>query len=560
MPRPVAYRLNEEEITALKGLCLALSTRGKLAFAKAVETLPDHPACRQDTREYIEERLAYYYHRGSIPRWPESWRKASRVTKELRAALRGSKSLALTSPPVRRDRTWVDASGQAREIEAFDIYESDDVSVNEPFRWQDPVSGIWYAGRQTLATVDVRSAGFLGASMIARPKDAYRAEDIADHFLRVVEDYGLPHVWRLERGSWASRFVHGIEMADGRKWGSLDALFGIVHTFSGRGKGLVEQRFNELQSWMAGSLTGELTIGRTRGEFESATKKMRRVSYDKRRMEDGMPADEKAVMRLWDVQEAGDGVLEAMQRANSRMVSRRQWGERMIPSQALESNNPRRLPEEERWRFLPVKQEATVRRGMIEIKHPNYPVPFRFSINGVVHGLYLEDGFPVYVAWHPACPDLGATIGNRCTGLQNAESWALGEIIMTAPYEPCVHNVDRTTASGTAGNGNARRANNTVRQEYRAVKESLKAYQSQRKANNVSRPGTSEIRDGRGNRAATSRQVETASSPDWQALRSRRLPKEDLQPACDPDAHRKELLRRSRRLLQKTEGEELYSL
>ena len=96
------------------------------------------------------------------------------------------------------------------------IWESDDMSLNEPFRYRDLETGEIQAGRQTLCTLDVYSAAWLGAQPLGRVRDAYRVEDIADHMRECVLQHGMPLIWRLERGVWENNFIDGIEI-EGRE-------------------------------------------------------------------------------------------------------------------------------------------------------------------------------------------------------------------------------------------------------------------------------------------------------------------------------------------------------
>lgn len=534
MARPKAHQLSRDELDALRGLVLARSTRTRVRISLAVEEFVDHPACTQLTREWIVDRLAHYRRTGIRPQWPLSLRRAVSPTAALSARLRGDKALSMEAPSVRRGGFWVDAKGQTRSLQAYDIYESDDVSINEPFRWKDPETGLWMAGRQTLATIDVGSAGFLGCNLIGRPKDAYRQEDIADHFLDVCDQYGMPQAWRLERGSWAATFVEGIRV-DGmeKRWGALDELFRVLHTDGPRGKGLIEERFDILQTMMAHT-EGGITLGRHAGEFERAARMMRRVSYDLRREIEGKAISGEAVNRLWKIEVAADAVRAAMERANGRIVERGWDKLRMVPAEALQAaGKGRAIPPQERWRFHPCKTTATVRGGMIEVRHNAWPNPFRFACNGVVNGLYLEDGFKALIAYHPSRPELGAAIASRDTGVKNRGDWALGQIIHHAlPYQPYMPQVDLTTPSGAAGTGVKARFSSATRQEFRGVAAQMKAYNEAREERICAKQASpaaakarrSEARDGQGNRAEHA--GTTAPVPDLSALRQQAFPAE----------------------------------
>lgn len=489
--RPTECEFSPEEREALRGLVAQYSSSvRRKRVALALEELPAHPACRPATARWIRERIARYRAEGKRVQWPESAYRAARITPGVAAAQRGPKALAMAAPHVRRGGYWVDAAGKERPLEALDIYESDDVSINEPFRWQDMESGLWLAGRQVLATCDVGSAGMLGATCVGRPRDAYRQEDIADHFADIIELWGLPRAWRLERGSWAATFVRGIEMEGmASRWGALDGLFAVVHTTGPRGKGLIEERFDMLQTFMAHR--GGLTLGRHPGEFERAAQVMRRVNYDRRRGEEGLEAAQEAVMHLWTAVEAADGVREAMERMHARPVERTWAPGARAPRELLEAAGRRELPEAERWRLHPLKRAAVARGGCIEVRAPGHALPLRFCPPAE---LQLEDGHQVYVAFHPARPELGMAVANRQRGPKNRRAWGMGEMLCrAAEWVPLMPQVDLTTPSGAAGSGLGKRHAAAVRAEFRGVRRQMEAYRKLQDRR-------SEQRDGKGGR------------------------------------------------------------
>lgn len=524
MPRLRAHHLCGDEVDALRAIILARSTEQRMTFAAAIEELPNHPACSRETAEWIRERVSWYHRRGKRVEWPQSLRRAGRVTPDLSAKFRGRRALQMATPPVHRGGFWVDGEGRSQELVPYVLFESDDVSLNEPFRWRDPDSGLWMAGRQTLVTIDVASAAFLGATAVGRPKDAYRAEDIADHFLRTCELHGLPTAWRLEHGSWAGNFVAGIEVEGmTARWGALDALFRVVHTTGPRSKGLIEVRFSILQSFLAHT-EGGATLGRRASEFEGTAKLMRRVGYDRRRADDDAVSDQAAVQRLWTIDRFADAACAAMERANNRPVERTWSPDPIIPAAALQAagNNHRQIPQTERWRFAPAKMAATVRRGQIVIKLRSYRMPFRFAINGALGDLYLEDGYKVLVAFHPGRPEEGCAIGNRERGAKNYRGWAVGQIIHhAAPYLPLVPQIDLSTQSGAAGNGQARAVTSAVATEFRGIAAQMQAYQTSRAAALQAQAATphreSAARDSHGNRVEQA--GIRAALPDIAAIR-----------------------------------------
>lgn len=555
--RPASWSLTEDEANALRGLVLTRSTEGRKRFALAVEELRDHPACTQETRERINAELAAAHREGRRANWPLSLRRLGNPTDAEAAHFRGRKHLTNKAPAIKRGGFWVDENGREQELRPYDIWESDDQSVNEPFRWRDPVSGLWMAGRQALLTIDVGSAGWMGATCIGRPRDAYRQEDIADHFRDLCELHGMPRVWRLERGSWAASFVQGIEVEGlASRWGALDEIIRIVHTEHARGKGLIEERFDLLQTFMAHT-EGGITLGRGPSEFEGAQRLMNRALYDRRRAEADLPTDQSAVQRLWTVQEAAEGLRRAMEKMNSRGVERHWAPAPIVPREALLGAEGRAIPAAERWRFHPVKATGVVRSGHVEVKAPNYANAFRFAVNGVDAGIYLPDNFPIFVAFHPGRPEEGAAIGNRDRSVRNRRSWHIGQIILpAAPHVPLHPQVDLTSTSGAAGPGLRASFGAQVRAEFRGIREQMAAYKVHRKAvieaeSVAASAGRSEIRDGAGRRTEVSRGAAPAPQPkpasiDLGVFRSRSLlVDEETAPAELPAAPLQELRSRS---------------
>jgi len=520
--RPAAWHLSKEEAEALRGLVLMRSTDHKKHFAVAVEEFIHHPACSPETADQIRAALAEAEAKGGRPEWPLSIRRLGMPGANEEAMFKGPKHMANCAPSIRRGGFWVDENGRERTLQPYDIYESDDISINEPFKWQDALSGLWMAGRQTLASIDVGSGGWLGATCVARPRDAYRQEDIADHFLDICRLHGMPRVWRLERGSWAATFVSGLEMEGmATRWGALDGLFRVVHTEHARGKGLIEGRFDLLQIFMAHTEGGR-TMGRHADDFERVSRLMRRVGYDRRRAEDNLPTEQAAVKRLWSVAEASEGTRRAMERCNSRPMERQWASDLTLPSALLASRHGREIPGAELWRFYGAKVATAVGRdGALSVSLPGYEQPFRFSLNGV-GGLYLPPGYQLFAAFSPQRPEEGCVIANRDRSVRNRNSWGMGEMIpLRCPFAPFAPQVDLTTASGASGPGLRKGFAAATRTEFRGVRAGAHTYVAARReqiaAEESRQPvkaARSEVRDGLGGRTEISRgAVRQAAAP-----------------------------------------------
>lgn len=446
--RPSKFRLTPEEKCALRLLVLS-----KGSIPLAVESFPSEPACTEATRTLILEKLDEAASRRIRVRWPISLLRAARTTEEEEALFRGEKHFQVVEHLSHRGLFWIDQDGQHRELAPGSIYESDDVSVNEPFRFLTERD--WTLGRQTLVTIDVFCDLPLGANTLGRAKDAYRVEDIADHCSSIVTTHGLPLVWRYERGSWQSQWLKGIEYAPDKFFGSLGELFKITHTWKSRGKGTCEKTFDLLQSLMAHKST---SVGRKRGEFELATKLFLRAQA----------GNENALSAFWTIAEAADGIRQAMTDFSLRPKFRRAFGpQAVVPADLAQGWVKRECPPSEMWRFLPVKKQATVRRGLIETMAPHYPLPFCFEVNGIQEDLYLPNGYRVFVAFHPGKPEQGCHIFNGETGAANREGFSPCEYLFTAPLAKDAPQVSFSREHmELAARTNA---NATVRREYRGI-------------------------------------------------------------------------------------------
>lgn len=290
---------------------------------------------------------------------------------------------------------------------------------------------------------------------IGRSRDAYRVEDMADHMLETVRANGLPDVWRMERGPWENNFIDGIPLKDGTRWGGLGHLFHVERTHTSRGKGTIESSFNMLQSLLGHE---SLTIGRKRGEFEKGTKALVKARN----------GDEAAVGKFWSIGEYANASRDAMREFNAIPKKRRAFGRDLVaPNDLYREVVRKECPEAELWRFCPVKREATVRRGNVECSIEHYPFPFCFRVNGNEGGIYIENGYPVLIAFHPGHPERGCYIFNAERGARNREGWKFGELLAVAQL---VDDVPQFGLSPQDRELRARkRANAAVHQEFRNI-------------------------------------------------------------------------------------------
>ncbi|MCW0218211.1 MAG: hypothetical protein OJI67_07795, partial [Prosthecobacter sp.] len=134
--------------------------------------------------------------------WPLSVQRACRSSAQEQAQFRGDKHATAARGTERRGIMIHTPEGELIPWYPGAIWESDDMSVNDPFRFHDAATNEEMLGRQILATIDAMSLRWLGESHIGRDRDSYRAEDIACHFREMVETFGLPYIWRIEKGRW----------------------------------------------------------------------------------------------------------------------------------------------------------------------------------------------------------------------------------------------------------------------------------------------------------------------------------------------------------------------
>lgn len=413
--RKAKFDLNEREVSALRWYRLR-----KVSLHEAIVAFSIHPRCRPETRALIHEELDSAARDRRKAAWPLSLRRAGEVSLELQGRFRSNRALREVGYGVRRGNFWVNDAGEEVALLPNTLWESDDMSVNEPFRFVDPETGENSLGRQVLVTIDVFTAAFLGESPIGRSKDAYRAEDIADHMRDCVLQHGLPSIWRLERGAWENKFIDGFRLADGSLWGGLADIIKIQRTFGPQAKGLIESRFNQLQRLMAHEST---SIGRKRGEFADAT----RLAYRARN------GDVQAWQKFWDIAAAADGIERAMLEANLSQMQRRAFGKKtVVPAELYRLAAKKACPDDQLWRFCPIKRPATVRKCAVEVTVDHYPLPFRFRVNGD-DDPYLPHGYSVLIAFHPGHPERGCHIFNGEQGVRNTQGFRRHEFIRVAP-------------------------------------------------------------------------------------------------------------------------------
>lgn len=469
-------RMTEEECAALRHW---KQVKGSLELA--IEFFAEDPACSLETRialQGILDKSAQARRQAAIP---PSLRRAGTTTDVEDAMFRGRKNFSQREMVERKGMFYRDSLGRVLPMLPNSIFESDDMSSNEPFRFVG-ADGLERLGRQSLFTCDVFSANPLAFDALGRDRDAYRVEDIAEHMLQVVQAWGLPMVWRLERGVWENQWLHGIDLGGGKTWGGLGELFHIEHTWKTGGKGTVESMFDLLQSLIAGQ---SMTIGRKRGEFEEGTRHYLRANN----MTSSPETRADSLRHFWGINAYAAAMAEACERFAQRAKKRLAFGQDMvIPRELYSTAVKRECPADQLWRFAPIKKIATVRRDVVEVTESvHYRQTYRFRCNGIHDGMYLPHGLKVGIAFHPGHPEQGCHVFSLDTSALNRQAWPVGQPLVLAEYMPLRLNIDLSSESGDFSG--RKKANAHVRKETRAIRQAGGAVQR----------GTSTARDGLGN-------------------------------------------------------------
>ena len=169
-------------------------------IASALKAMAHEPEC--------PPALAARMKRGRFPVCLQRFLK--RVTPEIENRLRGPKHFQLNGVTSRRDLTVRFPDGSRAPEPAGFKWVFDDMSVNQPFWCEaecDPHGGskILFS-RQGLYAIDHRSLKWLGKMLVARPREAYRAEDILRFLRGLFLAYGgKPEVIVFEQGIWKAR-------------------------------------------------------------------------------------------------------------------------------------------------------------------------------------------------------------------------------------------------------------------------------------------------------------------------------------------------------------------
>lgn len=344
-------------------------------------------------------------------------KRAARVTQSTRLKVSGPGAFDLHGICTPRDLTYVDADKQEKPIMPGLLFESDDMTSNEPccVEWDDPADlcaaryGVRLVRPQCLPWLDVGSGRYVGYSVVLRYNDAYRAKDIKWAMSHVFHTVGAPQFLRFELGTWDANLINDVE--------SVHKICKVLHATSAKTK-YIENRFNQLQKYLA---LGGISMGRHRGVKEKES-----ANWTACRM--GQRDPRKLFPSLADWTARFDAALVAFNTepvegeiygpANARRFhNRRAWVPDEIWHQHMD-NNPLRKPTlEESYRLLPEQADVTIRGGHVKVKSAEHDAVFYFYSDAFAR---LGDGYQVTVCCDLAQPHLGAAIVNREQGARSA--------------------------------------------------------------------------------------------------------------------------------------------
>ena len=375
------------------------------SVALTLERFAEEPECPRE--------LAAVLARGSQPK--PFLQLLGKITTDHEQRVRGAKKMALHGATARRDQTIALEDGRRAMNRAGFIWSLDDMSSNHPFTFPQP-DGTDGLSRQGLYAWDVASRAWLGFDLVARPREAYRAEDILRFLRRLMMTRGKPAVLRLERGIWHSNAIKGITLddvpvQDGGTRPAMDAdekarlqdglaAIGIQiqYVHNAHGKGEIEGGFRYLQTIVATYAPQYVCIGRHAGEFEAGAKAVRRVRAGSHRAVD---------LGFATMGQLGDAIERAMQFHNRRRVGRDHTPEEIWSKDTAAHPLPS-LTEKDLAAFLPTIREATINGLRITCQVDGVPHDWRAE-----KFADLGNGYRVWIRFDPSEPTLGAAVYNR---------------------------------------------------------------------------------------------------------------------------------------------------
>lgn len=432
-------KLDELYLATIGASCAPMTARRRTAkMSLALTSIADEPECPAE--------LALKLRRGKFPVY--LMRYLRRVTPELENRIRGPKHFQLNGLVSRRDQTVRFADGTRADMPAGFRWVFDDMSANQPFFVLTPDLEILFS-RQGLYCLDHRSLRWLGKMLVARPREAYRAEDILRFLRKLFQIYGKPDMITFEQSVWKARKIHGFKIGAGGPLGSqieLDeyerpemdereranlsaglAAIGVEVQFakSAHGK-IIEVCFNHLQNVLAIKARQFLNIGRHAGEFEMPAKRLRQVRAG---------VHEPGRLGFAEMAELSDCIDAAFIHINGKVNSRGEVPDE-IWSRDLEARPLPPLAQRDLAAFLPDLREVRILGGRVTAIVDGVPNDFRAEWMA-----NLGDNYLVYCRFDTSEPTLGAAIYNRDHSSANhrlddvGASYQEGELIGFAAWE-----------------------------------------------------------------------------------------------------------------------------
>jgi hypothetical protein len=387
--------LTEQERLEVQALVIKTDPNaGKtIITSMALRMFAQTPECREELRAAILKP------RSSKHKITTVLKGQARTTPENKMLYRGDKTFTLSGHKQPRALTYIDEEGNEQPILPGDLFESDDMHVNQPFYvpWEDPNDkcadryGVRAFRAQLLPVLDVGSARFISHGMALRYTDAYRASDILWTFLNIFNAVGVPRWLRFERGVWDSETVRRLD-AIARIWTSITP-----------GTKFIENRFNSLQKVMG---VNGVTVGRRRGEFEETSK-------DWTAVREGRMHPEKA--GFLNVVQLNEALNKSMLFLNGEPMEGEIY--KGVPDEIwvkhFDGRSLRKLTDEESITLQPERREVSIESGHVRCPVAEHQATYYFHATEFAK---YGTGYRVTVCFDPANPDAGAYILNRESG------------------------------------------------------------------------------------------------------------------------------------------------
>lgn len=395
-------------------------------MALALARLADQPECPEALRALLlagQQPIALRRHLRRV------------FTPEIEARLRGPRHAQLHGLVSRRDLTVRLPDGSRAAMTPGYMVELDDMSINQPF-WAELPDGSFLLTRQGLYARDLATGRWLGAELICRPRESYRAADILRFLRHLMLDYGKFAVLRLEQGIWAARTIAGWritpsgavepfavdqpetspEQVQQIELGLAQIGVRIQYVQHAHLKGSLEAAFRHLQQVLATFTLDAVNLGAHRGEFEEAAKRLRQARN----------GHAPGALGFLEASDAAGRVAQAMIWHNTRSGADQRWDE------AYHTRPLPQLHPDEMHVFLPELRQVSVRGGLVSVQFGGQRFDFRADLLA-----RLGHGYPLAIRFDPLEPELGCALYNRCVpgNPANFERWAVGEYLGMAAWE-----------------------------------------------------------------------------------------------------------------------------